>query len=743
MQHRLPMWLIVLAMMTLSLGAVTSVRGQLDLGRDYDRPIPSFYVEQRIGELEQQMDRLRRDERTRNNERAQLVNNASIQVRTIARVLLQLGDGSAETSGAVLAGTTLANHATTFDRFFAQYLTMPDGAAAQRFGDALRRFTDVERATVRPDGSSPAQVRSYLVRSMSSLLSALPAVEAAKLVGSWPPAADAEATQPGFMTPTPIAEDMAVLSRRVAELQGAAEAREHIGRVLQMLGRAADLPELAPQTADSYRQMQRIVDYIASLDAVQWLGDSERQVIENDLRDAMAAYLNPRQRHEAQVMLDQLFAFEALLASMAQLKHDDAAVASLRDLFAAALGRLRGEGEERLIGAATLQWITRAASIIARQRSLSIEGLEPDLRTAFARFTHHYMQSEQLVGQVAQQLAGDSRMIAMPVTSVSLWYLEQRCEDLAVLTRLKGYSNRVAGIAAASRTPVAQHISELAAQLVDPTLGRDASRAIARFDRQVTAFTQLPGEATWRDAIARGQTPEVAYVGKHLPELLDRINAQRREWVTAWAQGDSGSQAAHRLEDLALLTALLERAATIERLCVENGTFNRWGALEVEAVGVRRLAAELREQMKLGVEAALLADWAALEAAMQLVRGQHVTAVVLVECHRLLADHLQTLPTDVGAAMSQLLLDPWPDGLLHARRDELATISRCLNEQTHPGLTVGSASWEEAQKQMHAAALRVAVDLPEIHALLVVEPRPRAVRESDGNRSRGSDMMRQ
>ncbi len=712
MSDRPRIFVVVIAML-LHLAAAKVV-AQLDLDRPYVQPLPNFYVEERIEQLDQQIDQLRRAPAALPNTPAYLVNQASIQIRSIARVLLRLGDASADSSYAVLAGTTLANHVEAFDALFARYMTL-EGAAGQRLGDALRRFIDEERVNLRPDSIAPEDVRVYLLRTMSGLLAALPAVDA-RLAGSWPPPRGVESSHPGFDSPTPTADDITALAQRINSLTSAAEARAHMARVLEMLNRAAGLDAYAPQTAESFRHMRRVADYIASLDQVTWLGESERLTIEHDLRDAMAAYLDPRQRNEAQRRFEQLFAFESLLASLAQLRVNDPVVEALRDLFAAALGQLRGQGEERLIGAAMLRWATRAGQTIARERSLTIEGLEPDLRTAFARFTEHYMQSERLVADIALQIAENPRAIALPAASVSLNYLDQRCEDLATLVRLRGFSQRLASIAAASRTDVARHVSQLAQQLQDSTFGPEASRAIGRFDRQVATFTQMPGEAQWRAALERNEPVEVPYIGTRMSDLLRQIDAQRRAWVRAWAAGEKAPAAAATLDDLTLLMTLLTRGRSLEALCAEDGTFNRWAGVELDPIAVRQLAGGLRQRMIDAIDEAVRGDWLALADTMRSVRREHLAAVVLVELHDQLHQRLATLRNDVAAALSQLLLQPWDDALLGDAITDLALFSRCINERAHRSLSVNSAAWRETDRLLHETAhllaqkLQLAVD---------------------------------
>jgi hypothetical protein len=184
----------------------------------------------------------------------------------------------------------------------------------------------------------------------------------------------------------------------------------------------------------------------------------------------------------------------------------------------------------------------------------------------------------------------------------------------------------------------------------------------------------MPFEAELR----RGDPAAVLAAGARQADVVEAIDAARRDWAEAWAEG-GGQPQARRLDLLLALARAMEQSAGLLTADDRAAGINRWSAWEIDPAVLARIVSDVRGRLRLAAAAAADGDEAAL--AGQVGRIDVAPVGLMSRLAGRLDAPLAALPAGALGTMGQSVHAPGPGAWMHRSRTALADFCRYAMEQ--------------------------------------------------------------
>lgn len=515
------------------------------------------------------------------------------------------------------------------------------------------------------------------------------------------------------------------LRARLAAIERLPAARGAIGNLLDAATelRGADAAGEMSDTAAFLGLRRRmaaaqLIDLLEVVDKSSLLDRSKRDAFESHLADLATALAGSRMEgsdrdaearawsaaREAAATAAVLNSAEAARPSLGA---DSKALASLPML----LLRLDTDASPR---DAPPPWRAKQAVAAALDAMASSRATDPQVRgpalvDARKSLVVELRKTEQALVEALSSVLESPSLLSDPAMATLLRSQQRLAEDLRWLGTLPEIAKRLAGSGGATagagtadlERSLLERLTTIAQGLADHARRPDALQARGQLERQMRHFLELPGEhPTKRERMA-------ALLGQERwAQVQQAIDAARREWVAAWAGGETGGAAARRLLDLlrrlrgAEALAILQDDRGFEAVAA---TLDRWNGWSIPTATLRALmessstAAEPEEGGRDGVDAERRLR--AVERATALPR----LALVLSER---LQPAVGTSTSPAAAVLAPLCADPPVDAW---GREDLEALARLA--------VLGRAAAAVVDESEKGRALREALD-QEANALL-------------------------
>ncbi len=334
-----------------------------------------------------------------------------------------------------------------------------------------------------------------------------------------------------------------------------------------------------------------------------------------------------------------------------------------------------------------------AARIVHTAATRPIEPPTPrpslGLRRGWRELALAYERAERGALEIIPRLARDPAALSAPEVVTAIRRHQEAADDLALIVRALEVERRIRA-QRGERDPAASvmvrgAVADRLDRLID-RLGEERVRPLiveelSRFLPLLESLGDLPGEA-----LLRAGDPRLAPAlgGRHA-ELLDRLEAERRQWLASWTRGEEAAAelARARVELLArVLRVLADLAALADRGAMER--LDRWAALELPSGGLEALTGRARALARPIAEGALAGDVGAMDAGLRAWDRRAVLVRTLARLAEASAER-PSWPAHAGAAgLVAELGSPAPAGAwLIDHRGALAAIGPWVLELRH------------------------------------------------------------
>ncbi len=628
---------------------------------------------------------------------------ASMNVRRLAIELLEQGDhAGADGSLAVVIGYRLFRGREELDHALNGLVPLghglksgsgrPDHDLENRFDDAteaLRRFN--ERALVLP-ADLPVRDPAALDRIIASLISGLiPAVRLATLgpiVNHWIPAA---ATTP---TPAMIAagldqrrtssprkiQTLEQIAARLATAPIRQDTRDEIAAIVIMLQRGEAFAELRPSVTAYRSLLSRTLDFAEAVAGADWLDQASKDVLQDQLYDAVALFKDKQTRERGQARLERLVTLSTIIDRASSLAPRRVDVRPISAILAVLVQPIKEPGDAAPAYPGTIRAVLRR---MIDYRELDTPQIPRALRIVRRKLDDRYRAAERALLEQLQTFADNPEALTDPAFTTLLADQKQYLEDLQRIEELPNWIDTLSLLAPRSAGLVKGQIEKLSRWLLDPTRRPDAVLALDRLEQQLHLFYPLPFERRLR----RADREVIKATGARHEQLVQVIDERRRQWAQALADGDVDSEAANRMLLLHRLTQTLADVVELLRLTGEAPALDRWSAWELGADSIARTVADLPARLKLATTAAIDEDDQSLRLQLERIDREAPLGKLAGRLGQILAEPLERLPDGARAVLGQSLHPPMEDAWMVSRRTELANLCRYALEQQHASST--------------------------------------------------------
>ncbi|MCX5660940.1 MAG: hypothetical protein NTW19_14640 [Planctomycetota bacterium] len=677
-------------------GEGTASAQVLNLDAPEAATLPTDYLRQRLERVERELNRLGGPDRRPSEEMRALVWAASREVRLLAADLLRTAvkDGSERTATSALLGLKLAGHAEEIDAVLAE---VPQAAQVtttdQKSQGEVDRWRQATQSLAKfgagaeeqdLDWTDAAKVRGQLAQRMSLLLPIYEALGRPDAATTWLAANPGSAPEIVVPAAAPALEaQLAAVTTRVAKIADA-DLKLAAEEMLAKVRAAKEFSDLRPRLEAALRLLGGVADLAEALDEAPWFGAARRSSLVRELSRGLAMYVQPGKRREATTRVENTLAFLPAIRALGELRRRhiesgplEAAVgaaASLPDDPAASSGR-----------EAVLEWVGAAAAAQV-ERSNVDPATVGEMRPVYAKLDLEFMKRWAALLVAARQVGIQPQAASTPEATAPLAALRKMGASLQNVARL---SDRVAKAGRWSGRPPGEMSARLRAAAGELLTDNDqqAAALLERFARQVDRFASLPGEAALRGQEYRSQKSDWPCVGARAQALLQVIDEQRSAWAQAWSTGQDPAAAQKTLATLARLMLTIRNLEALRDAEPALATLNRWAAVELDpAVVAPRVARALRACDRI-VDAVVGLPASSL-GTLELDRPDLPVALVAAgEAYIQLGPRLAKLPDDGALALGQSLFGPTPGSFWGEHENDLAVLSRCLNEMPARGGT--------------------------------------------------------
>jgi len=144
-------------------------------------------------------------------------------------------------------------------------------------------------------------------------------------------------------------------------------------------------------------------------------------------------------------------------------------------------------------------------------------------------------RTEEVLLATLEELAESRDAVTDPRLAAMLAAQRQLHDDLRRLSAISDWTPRLALLDPGREPGVRRQLEKLVRWLRDPNRRPDGDRAAHELERQLTAFTPLPGESL----LGENALPSLAS-GRAAQDALDAVHAARVRWSTEWSVGNGG-----------------------------------------------------------------------------------------------------------------------------------------------------------------------------------------------------------
>jgi len=651
----------------------------LQLEGGADDPLPITFIQQRIKQLDFELNKQEQKLRRMKDDDTRLEVRATIRLRQVAKQLLVAArDGRrAEQGPAAIAGMTLAKQAEAFDKMLDEFNDM-SFYVRQHYEASLdrRRRVDAARMALEQfivdtnslgklNRPSPAEVDAFCQKHLARMLIVAEAMER-------------PVERSGWVAVDPKETSIGELRQRVRAVRSVPEAQSMIDEMLETLVVARQFPDYRHRVDSVLMELGRVLDLLGAMDQADWLSDEARKALETRLAAAVEQYADPKTRAQARSAMDELTRLTPTLAEVTDLRQKRINTRNLEPIVSSAVTGLADEAT-RAAARGALAWLDRLLPAMEARRQLMQQQAPSQIRVAMQKLGVEMNRVETTLLKTAEQVAEDLSKVNSPDITASTQVLTTGVAEMRQLTAVTE-AMRVAGDAKPQpANGVNRRIYDLAKQIAESG-SASATAELAQFVDQAERFDTLPGEAMLR------QNPQgLAVITDQAEDLLEVITRQRQAWATAWAAGGTPREAASKLEPyeqfMRIVLAMSAVGTDANAMREATDRLNRWAAVEIEREALVK-AMEAFEKLDIE-EAALLAsrgDTDGLRRRVRQMASQWRWVLVLAEAQSQLNKQLSKLPDGAAGALAQTALPPRSDAALVEVRESLAMISLYVNE---------------------------------------------------------------
>ncbi len=714
-----------LALGMLSLATQPAASQTLDLGAAPTAPaLDKFtYANHLVGELEHEIaDRLAADRSATAVEKLAL--QAMVSIRVMAADMLTAADRAGEDGSlAFLAGLTLADGRHDIDRALQSFVDFSVRMQnTQRLGEsdhqrlrdgiaALRLFSEKASEGTALRTADVAALDRALPAILAPLAEVVAAAEGSALSPSWISAHDITITPamalalPGGQPSPAPRRTPATFRAELAAFHLREETRAELDAIIDFLERGSAFPDLRPQVEASLHHLSHVVDLLRSLNAAAWMADEARETYMNRVHLGVVLFKDPRTRDRAQRHLDRLDASARIIDRITSLARSKVRVNAVRDAFLAA-DAMADDPARAELGESQLRKLDLVLGRMLEFRDLGESDLRRDLTIVERQLAQHYTEAEKRLLSEIGTLATNPDALADPAFVSLMQDQENYLGDIHRVRLLPAWVDTMRLIDPDSAGPFYQQTRKMAAWLLDTNRRPDAIRAMGQFEQQLALFYPLPFESELRS----GNALAVQTTGGEHEALVRIIDATRRDWARAWADGDAGSKEANTLLLFHRLLQTMADAVHIRGPGATPAALNRWAAWELSEAALARTTTELPTRLQLAVHAAIERDFAMLEQQLGDIDRDAPVAKLLGRLTQVAGAAAMNLPGGATGTLGQLTRPPADAWWLRRRRD-LATLCRYITEAEYARATKRDKLLESLTEFVNAQANAMLEDL--------------------------------
>ncbi|MCH8315259.1 MAG: hypothetical protein IIA64_04735 [Planctomycetes bacterium] len=470
------------------------------------------------------------------------------------------------------------------------------------------------------------------------------------------------------------------IAARLATAPIRQDTRDEIAAIVTMLERGEAFAELRPSVAAYRSLLSRTLDFTETFAGADWLDQAFKDVLQNQLYDAVALFKDKQTRERGEARLERLVTLCTIINRASSLAPRRIDVRPIGAILAVLVQTAQEPGEAAPAYPGTILAVLKR---MITYRELDKPQISRELRIVRRKLDDRYRAAERALLEQLQTFADNPEALTDPAFTTLLTDQKQYLEDLHRIEELPNWIDTLSLLAPRSAGLLKGQIEKLSRWLLDPTRRPDAVLALDRLEQQLHLFHPLPFERRLR----RADREVIKATGARHEQLVQVIDERRRQWVQALADGDDDSKAANRMLLLHRLTQTLADVVELLRLTGEAPALDRWSAWELGADSIARTVADLPARLKLATTAAIDEDDQSLRLQLERIDREAPLGKLAGRLGQILAEPLDRLPDGAQAVLGQSVHPPPDDAWMVSRRAELANLCRYALEQQHAGST--------------------------------------------------------